>query len=438
MTTRAKRGHQPLPITPQLQLGHETDRRHLRHDDGWDYPTADTKELTHDIHPYPAMMIPPIAKRLVKAYGHRGGLLFDPYCGSGTTLLEGMLAGMAAVGTDLNPLARLIARVKTTRVNIDDFDEARDRFQYEGLNPAAVPNIPNISYWFAPDVQRDLASVNSFIGSISSQPIADAFRIALSITARKSSWTRLSQFKLHRMPIEQMASHNPNVYALMKAQLDSLRARFLLLAYELRTSFAAPKVHSFNTVTGIPQCLMPPESVDLVVTSPPYGDSRTTVAYGQFSRLSSQWLGYSEADRVDTMLMGGIRANYRKRFRVPQLDTTIAAISALDQRRALDVVSFFDDYSASIHHTASAVKPGGHACYVVGNRTVKGHVVPTAAATAALLEHAGFETVDVLSRNIPTKRMPSLNSPSNVPGQKGRTMTTENIVISRKRGAPCS
>ena len=84
---------------------------------GWDYRSANTKEYTHGIHPYPAMMIPQVARRLIGEYGSEGGVLLDPYCGTGTTLLEGMLAGLESTGTDLNPLARLIAKTKTTPVD---------------------------------------------------------------------------------------------------------------------------------------------------------------------------------------------------------------------------------------------------------------------------------------------------------------------------------
>ena len=96
------------------------------------------------------------------------------------------------------------------------------------------------------------------------------------------------------------------------------------------------------------------------------------------------------------------------------------------------MASFFEDYRLSIRNVAATVRKGGHACYVVGNRTVKGREVPTAEATAAFFEASGFVTVETCTRNIPNKRMPSVNSPSNVPGQVGKTMTTEKIVICRK------
>ena len=85
-------------------------------DESWDFREADTKEYTHCFHTYPAMMIPQIARKLLKEYGIEGGWLLDPYCGTGTSLVEASLFGMHSVGCDINPLVRLIATAKSTPV----------------------------------------------------------------------------------------------------------------------------------------------------------------------------------------------------------------------------------------------------------------------------------------------------------------------------------
>jgi tRNA G10 N-methylase Trm11 len=69
--------------------------------------------------------------------------------------------------------------------------------------------------------------------------------------------------------------------------------------------FPVVKIYGFNTVEGIPEEIFNKSKVDLVVTSPPYGDSHTTVAYGQYSHLSAAWLGLEEPERIDRKLMGG-------------------------------------------------------------------------------------------------------------------------------------
>ena len=407
----------------------------------WEYRTANTKEYAHGIHPYPAMMIPQVARRLIGEYGPEEGVLLDPYCGTGTTLLEGMLADLDATGTDLNPLARLIARTKTTPIDLDLLDREIKDFTEFGLVTAGSrdgqtvrPDIPNIDYWFSENVQRELGLIRGHIDWIESARIADFFRVAFSLTVRKVSWTKNSEFKLVRMTPERIEDHDPDVFSTMVDVLNDNRRAFASLDHALRDEPAIPSVYGFDTVVEIPQEIIAPESVDIVVTSPPYGDSKTTVAYGQFSRLSSQWLGYDNANQVDNSLMGGTKLAGNVRFGFEELDEVISEIADADPRRAGEVASFFVDYRKSICNVADVVSPGGFACYVVGNRTVKGYQIPTAESTAAFFEMNGFEHVDTFHRNIPNKRMPLMNSPTNVPGKLGKTMKSEFIVVSRKMG----
>ena len=248
------------------------------------------------------------------------------------------------------------------------------------------------------------------------------------------SWTKNSEFKLVRMTPERIEDHDPDVFSTMVDVLNDNRRAFASLHHALGDGPAIPSVYGFNSVVGIPQEIIAPGSVDIVVTSPPYGDSKTTVAYGQFSRLSSQWLGYDNANQVDNSLMGGSKLADDVRFGFEELDDVIDEIADVDPRRAGEVASFFVDYRNSIRNVAGVVSPGGFACYVVGNRTVKGYQIPTAESTAAFFEMNGFEHVDTFHRNIPNKRMPSMNSPTNVPGKLGKTMKSEFIVVSRKMG----
>ena len=405
----------------------------------WDYRTANTKEYTHGIHPYPAMMIPQVARRLIHEYGYPMGILFDPYCGTGTTLLEAILAGNESIGTDLNPLARLIAKVKTTPIDINQLDLALERFVEFGFDavPSSngrveTPDIPNVDYWFDRRVQRVLALIRDYVDRIDDLTIADFFRIAFSLTIRKTSWTKNSEFKLVRIPPERMKDHNPDVFSTMVSILTSNRDAVFQLNNALDQSVPLPSIYGFNSVAGVPRNVMGRDCVDLIVTSPPYGDSRTTVAYGQFSRLSSQWLGYKKANRIDNALMGGSKDQGDVFFNYEALDSAIRMIADTNPKRSREVVSFFNDYRKSIMNVSSLVKPGGYACYVVGNRTVNGIEIPTAEATAAFFEMSGFSLVDTYQRNIPNKRMPLMNSPTNVPGKLGSTMKSEYIVVCQR------
>ncbi|MDI7268524.1 MAG: DNA methyltransferase, partial [Myxococcota bacterium] len=77
-------------------------------------PAPEPDRWTHGFHAYPARMHPDTAARLVAAFSDPGEVVLDPFCGSGTVLVEAMVGGCRAVGRDLNPLAVRIARLRTT------------------------------------------------------------------------------------------------------------------------------------------------------------------------------------------------------------------------------------------------------------------------------------------------------------------------------------
>src|SRR5216684_3915572 len=73
----------------------------------------------HKIHPYPAMLHPLLVNSLIKDYAKEGDIIYDPFCGSGVVLLQSSINGFGSIGFDINPLALLIAKVKTQKYDID-------------------------------------------------------------------------------------------------------------------------------------------------------------------------------------------------------------------------------------------------------------------------------------------------------------------------------
>lgn len=409
-------------------------------DEYWDFRTADTKKHTHGIHNYPAIMIPQIAGELIDRFCKDAKLLFDPYCGSGTSLVEAFIRGIDSIGTDLNPLARLLSKVKSTPIETKEFKKYLNNFSDIVFSNSfgiplngnhKIPELTNIDYWFDEEIQKKLAFIKDFITQINDSKIRDFLNVAFSETVRESSWTRNGEFKLYRMTEKQMLNFKPDVFSIMEKKL--MRAQIgLAELIKDKVGKAKVKVYDFDTVQGIPENIFKKESVDIIVTSPPYGDSRTTVAYGQFSRLSNEWLGFKEANKVDKRLMGGIGKSDIPDFKCKALDEVIKQITCNDSKRVKDVIGFYTDYKNSIDNVSPLVKKGGYSCYVVGNRKVKGVVLPTDEITIKFFENNGFRHIETIIRNIPNKRMPSKNSPTNIPGKLDSTMTNEYIVIMQK------
>ncbi|MCS7210787.1 MAG: hypothetical protein NZ844_04060, partial [Chloroherpetonaceae bacterium] len=365
-----------------------------------------------------------------------------PYCGSGTTLVEGFVRGINVAGTDLNPLARLISEAKLSLPEQSELDDAISRFnkycqafqsgRFEG--EVEVVGIRNLSFWFKPDVIAKLSYLKRFIDDIPSKQIQLFFQVAFSETVRESSNTRIDEFKLYRYDSARLEKFAPNVFAIMQFKLRRNRLGLQAFARRVQSLPKIPMAHiyDFNTVSDIPEQLISPESVDIVLTSPPYGDSRTTVAYGQFSRLSSAWLGFGDAISVDRNLMGG--KVYRADVELPSkaICAALRQIALADGKREQEVRAFYADLYRSIQNVATVIRKDGYACYVVGNRRVKGVELPTDVAVRDFFERCGFQHVETFARAIPNKRMPLQNSPTNEAGKRNATMTREFVVVMQK------
>ncbi len=407
-------------------------------DSSWDFKAADTKAYTHCYHNYPAMMIPQIAHRLIDMYGRSAGNLLDPYCGTGTSLVEANLKGINAFGMDLNPLACLIAKTKTSKINtqildcyLHEFNNLSFSQNFSSPKQSALicPDFKNIDFWFKKETKEKLAFIKGFIDRMKNRQSKDFFKVAFSETVRDVSLTRNNEFKLYRITQEQIDKFEPDVWGIFVLKLTRNRQGLAAFSSKMARTDAGAKVYNGNSTNGLG--VVANESIDLVVTSPPYGDSRTTVAYGQFSRLANQWLGFEDAAQIDNKLMGG-KPKDIETTGFSSLDKTTRQIEAKDTKRARDVFSFYADYAKSIKNVAKKIKTGGHVCYVVGNRRVKDTKLPTDEITREIFETYGFQYVTTHIRSIPNKRMPSQNSPTNSVGVKSATITNEYIVVVQK------
>lgn len=406
--------------------------------DDWTFNGSSTREYSHVYHDYPARMIPQIARKLLHLYGANSRSLFDPYCGTGSSLVEGLIYGLDVTGTDINPLARLIAEAKTD-YSLDPvkLEEEISRFYakiYETRDRNKVPRVKNIDYWFKPSVIPKLGKIRYYLDNIEDNGMRRFFQVAFSETVRESSNTRKGEFKLFRYGEEQLNKLNPDPYAIMISKLGRNKAG-LIQFRGLMTHFSehpTAKILSLNSVNQIPSKEIPENSVDIVITSPPYGDSHTTVAYGQYSRLSSEWLSLISKENIDSNSMGGTSLKDIPHFPSDPLNFAIRTISERNFKRALEVSSFYNDLLSSIHNVSRLVTSNGYVCYVVGNRSVSSVILPTSDAIIDFFSFYGLKYVTTHLRSIPNKRMPARNSPSNVPGLTSSTMLSEHIVVMKK------
>ncbi len=414
-------------------------------DISWDFRKDFTKYSNHGFHTYPAMMIPQVARRLIGAYGKNAKVLLDPFVGSGTALLEATLHSnfQKAYGIDINPLALLISKVKITPIDSKILWEEYHQLMEKCTDDKKAvnfsqkqierPNFPNIDFWFKPQVITDLAIIRKNILEVKNKDVKNFFLVAFSETVRDVSNTRNREYKLYRMSPEMMKRHKPDTISIfrekLKENVTSMQDYFEGYNKNCRVKLLAEDTRKVTSIQD--------EEVDLIVTSPPYGDSRTTVAYGQFSRLALQWIGYDQKTvlGIDKTSLGGIPTkDLIHDLGSPTLRETLQKIADVDPIRARDVLSFYVDFDKCVQELHKKKKKGAFLCFVVGNRTVKGVQIPTDEIILELFQAKNhYKHHNTFIRNIPHKRMPKLNSPTNISGNHALTMNEEWIVIIEKQ-----
>ncbi|MDR2172384.1 MAG: hypothetical protein LBP59_19745 [Planctomycetaceae bacterium] len=389
-----------------------------------------------NLHKYPATMLPQIGIDILREFTKLRGSLLDPYCGSGSSFASGLECGFSEMeGYDLNPLAALISKVKFTKISIDDLTKTQQIFRnniYDFLkdennikNLKRPHSITNIEFWFSKQVVDNLTTIKYFIDRIKEADIKDFFFIPFSETVRECSYTRNNEFKLYRMKSEDILNFNPDVIGVFFKKLSE--------TIDLYVNFYLPKLSKSKVKVKVYASNFTPQNklFDVVLTSPPYGDSRTTVAYGQFSTFTNEWLGIKNARKIDQILMGGGKKGYILTDGI--IADYITQISKIDYKRALDVSAFYNDLQNSIQKVAASVNKYGKIIYVVGNRTVKTVLLPTDQFIAEKFEENGCKHIITYERSISNKVMPNKNSPTNKCGKTMNTMLYEYIVVCEKK-----
>lgn len=384
-----------------------------------------------NLHKYPATMLPQIGIALFDELNIKSGKLLDPYCGSGSSFIVGLDQGLTEMyGYDINPLAILISRAKFTKVDIEKIKLLRQRLRNrvydfvkneDNIININQPDINNADFWFSKPVLKNLSIIKHFIDKIQID-LRRLFLVPFSETIRECSYTRNHEFKLYRIKAEEILYFNPDVFGIFFNKLNKV--------IEIYESIYLPKLKNSMINVYFTKFIEQPKTFDVVLTSPPYGDSSTTVAYGQFSMFSNQWFGVKHARQVDNMLMGG--ANVKTIIGNSLITDYIKQVEKESKKRALEVSSFYFDLDNSIKDVASSIIHGGKSIYIVGNRRVKDIQLPTDQFVAEKFEENGFKHLFTYERLLGNKAMPFQNSPSNKIGQRKGTMTKEYIVVCEK------
>lgn len=417
----------------------------------WTLTGVNTTPLTHGLHYYPARMIPQIPRQLINHWEDTdviepGDVIYDPFCGSGTTVTEARFGGYHGVGTDINPFACLLARAKAEPVDPARIEAAvhsifadwhvHRRFIRDGHSANDHPEPTAVAQGWFPEPQ--VYELNSMARRLSEGrgewgfEVVRFLRICLASIVREVSFQQNGEFKRQRIPESDRETHDPDVWELFcEAVTENVN----------RMGRYHERVNEQGSIdVRLADCRSPTEiatdSADAIICSPPYGDHSTTVAYGQYSRapaLAATPLNVETMRDVDPTGLGGTRSGaFTNADDVtgfsPALQNTLSELAAIDGRSD-DAVAFFADYFEAINQLARVVKEGQPAALVVGNRTMSRTPIPMHLITEDFLSAIGFTLETTEPRTIPTKTLPWENAPENETGNTGDLMADEYIII---------
>ncbi len=379
---------------------------------------------THGIHRYPAKFIPQIPRFCLESFSKVGDDVLDPFMGSGTTLLESYILGRNSYGVDIHPLARLIAKVKTTPVSPDHLESLSEQLlgrirADDGDNSDWVPEIPNRDHWFRPEVLRDLATIKKHVWRMRKGDSQDFFKICFSSIIRKMSNSDADSL------IPEVTSFRKKLDEQGRTSFDSIskfentvRNKLIdaeglwRISKEVEEEYWSPPVAKIigNDARDV---LLGDSHVDLAITSPPYASA---VHYVSVHKLEMYWLDLlSDIAKLDGRVVGTSRAyvnEYRPwepKTEIPELGTLLKELVEKEKKSAYIVYKYFDDMRKNFIEVNRVLKRNGRYCMVVGENTFRKVRIPTYAILARIACNCGFElkgsyVYDVINRHLDIPR----------------------------------
>lgn len=425
-----------------------------------DFKGARTAYATHAIHSFSAKFPPQLAAWAIQEFTSPQEVVLDPMVGSGTTLVEACLLGRNSYGIDIDPLALLISKVKSTPIDFWTLQNETNRFEvslglaFKELERArrsgsglksltrevTVPVFPNRDYWFMPEISEELALLKSEILKVANSDIRDFLLVVFSsiiITKGKTSVANVMDLA-HSRPHYARPEAKPDTLKLFIDRLAKLRK-----SMEKFSSDADPNVRAKMIGDDAKQIPLNEEEVDLVFTSPPYVNAidyprahKFTVFWlsevfgvqpDEYAALGKSYIGTERVDKSECV------QRVQATFGLKLVDRIIKELSAVDLKQAGIAHRYFSEMGQVLAEVGRVLKFGKFGVVVVGPSNIRGIPVPTHEAIAELGENVTgrrwkLECEGILLRRLDRdkRQLPVVR------GSFGNGIQTEYLVVLKK------
>lgn len=423
------------------------------------FQQQDSAYASHNFHAFPAKFPPQLPRVFIDALTQPGDLVLDPMMGSGTTPLEVFLTGRQAIGFDIDPLAVLVSTVKTTPLNSYQISKTAHALIQRARQLACQDSLNRpdwdektaefVDYWFAEQTQRELIALSTAIYELSDQRERAFFQLAFSaVIITKSGGVSLARDLAHTRPHRAKVIYDAAGRLLMGAELVSQQPARL----EYMTKTIRPAIDEFEKRVqkniaslkalrtdgqrpllqfGNAQALpLPGNSIDLIVTSPPYASN--AIDYMRAHKFSLVWLGHpiDQLGQQRRKYIGGEAIRPEDFLPLPTYTRhLVEQIAELDARKGDVLRRYYSEMTRTLREMFRVLKPGKAAVLVVGSSVMRGKDTETAVCLADIGRSLGFVVPPIGVRQIDrNRRMMPVGNSVNLNSQIQQRMHEEYVI----------
>ena len=341
----------------------------LSNDIDWSFKDAKPQAL-HSIHPYPAKFIPQIPNTLISELMHdRDTYVFDPFCGSGVTLVEAQKMGYKSIGVDLNPIACLISRTKVNPIgtNFEDVCQSIVSKLDKGEVKPIFCDFPNKEHWFSPEIDCALAELKGGIADYENTDYWDALNFCFSSiivkVSNQDSDTRYAYRDKHKNKEDVKQFFLGAAKKLVKNKIN----------YDVQSEVINSNVLNLKDEQV-------PSNIGLVVTSPPYP---CAYEYWLYHKFRMYWLGYD-----------------------PQIvkEQEIGTRSLYFKKKQYEGYDFANQMGQLLSFLYPKCVKGAYLCFVQGRSKIHGKIYNNDEIISEIGKECGYKQIETIEREINSSR----------------------------------
>lgn len=365
-----------------------------------------TSYASHNIHAFAAKFPPQIPRTFIRELSKPGEIVLDPMSGSGTTLIEAVFAGRYGIGVDLDPLACLVSKVKSTPVDLLQCARAGEQVLRDAKKRICSADdkklgriystqaIEFFRYWFTNKITDELFALAQAIRKVEEPEIQAFLKVVFSsCIITKSGGLTLARDLAHSRP------HRDLKREIKQSAFDVFRERTISAIESLHDICESPSssVILRSDTRSLP---LATNSVHLIVTSPPY--AANAIDYMRAHKFSLIWFGY------EPKVLSSLRSRYiGSEIKPSTLETEsetgnliIEQLKKLEEGRAAVVAHYYNEMKLSLLEMLRVLAPGRAAVLVVGSSVIKGIDIKAPTVLAEMAASVGFNVAGITKREI--------------------------------------